>query len=459
MRLRSEVMPIFTRRRLQAMLYELTPHFDEFKGSDLIRRLESKRVEQALPAEMELALLWALLQLGELEVEPEWFGTGRVPDAFSERLFDGRPAIVEITAISDAGLAQEDDMRRTASIFCEAANKILRGAGRHLHFTIGEESGYTVQGYVRRRKVDSEFAISSEVLSRFTSWLGDSSSSIRSPLEIRDGKTHVVVTWHEQRQSKFSNIFSSMPAEAYSLTNNPLCSALKAKADQLRSADFDGVRCVLLGDAGSTLLRRLDSSMRSPHSYTGRQIIENFLGKPDCELDVICAFSPHRSPNFMSVHREPLTWRMTVFARPGVTVSLLGLEALRAALPRPRFEGYQARSLQQQAAYSTSSRGWYLGTHISSGREMMTISISARALLDLLAGRITPDQFNHMVGMKETPTQKNLFKHRLDLGDVISSVRIEPGGVDEDDDRLIIELSRDPSAAPLTLFKPRDQQQ
>lgn len=451
-------MPIFTRRRLQAMLNELTPHLDQFKGSDLVGRLENKRVEQALPAEMELALLWALLQLGELEVEPEWFGMGRLPDAYSERLFDGRPTVIEIAAISDAGLAQEDGMRRTASIFCEAANKIRRGAGRHLHFTFGEESGYAAQRYVRKRKVDPKFAMSSEILSAFASWLGQSSSSLSPPLEVRDGKTNVAVTWHEQRQSKFSNFFSSMPAEAYSLTDNPLCSALKAKVDQLRSADFVGIRCVLLGDAGSTLLRRLDSSMRGLHSYTGRQIIENFLSRPDCGLDVICAFSPHRSPNFTAVHREPLTWRMIVFARAGVTVPVVGLEALRAALPRPRFEGYQARSLQQQAAYSTSSRGWYLGTHIRSGRESMTISISARALLDLLAGRITPDQFNHMVGMKETPTQKNLFKHRLDQGDVISSVRIEPGGIDEDDDRLVIELARDPSAAPLALLKQQDQQ-
>jgi hypothetical protein len=242
------------------------------------------------------------------------------------------------------------------------------------------------------------------------------------------------------------------------LTDNPLFSALRAKADQLRSADFDGVRCVLLGDAGSALLRRIDSSMRSINTYSGRQIIENFLRKPDCGIDIICAFSPHRSSNFMSVHSEPLTWRMTIFTRPGVITSGDGLEALRSALPRPRFEGYQARSLQQQAAYSTNSRGWYLGTHIRSGREKMTISISARALLDMLAGRITPDQFNHMVGMRETPNQKNLFEHRLDQGDVISSVRIESGGIDEDDDRLIIELARDPSAAPLTIFKTQDRQ-
>lgn len=51
-------MPIFTRRRLQAMLNDLAPCLDEAKGKDLLRRLENKRVEQALPAEMELALLW-----------------------------------------------------------------------------------------------------------------------------------------------------------------------------------------------------------------------------------------------------------------------------------------------------------------------------------------------------------------------------------------------------------------
>lgn len=58
-------MPIFTRRRLQAMLNDLAPRLDEAKGKDLLRRLENKRVEQALPAEMELALLWGLLQLGD----------------------------------------------------------------------------------------------------------------------------------------------------------------------------------------------------------------------------------------------------------------------------------------------------------------------------------------------------------------------------------------------------------
>jgi len=91
-------------------------------------------VEQALPAEMELGLLWGLLKLGDVEVEPAWFALGSLPDAYSELLFAPRPAAIEIAAISDASLAQEDEMRRTASLLCEAANRIRRGEGHHLHF-------------------------------------------------------------------------------------------------------------------------------------------------------------------------------------------------------------------------------------------------------------------------------------------------------------------------------------
>lgn len=156
-------MPVFTRRRLQSMLNDLAPRLDAAKGKDLLQRLGNKRVEQALPAEMELGLLWGLLKLGDVEVEPAWFALGSLPDAYSELLFAPRPADIEIAAISDASLAQEDEMRRTASLLCEAANRIRRGEGHHLHFQFGEESGYTPQGYVRRRKVDPEFKVTDEL--------------------------------------------------------------------------------------------------------------------------------------------------------------------------------------------------------------------------------------------------------------------------------------------------------
>ena len=54
------------------MLDELAPILDDRKRKDLLARLNHKKKEdQALPAEMELALLWATHSLGEMEVEPE----------------------------------------------------------------------------------------------------------------------------------------------------------------------------------------------------------------------------------------------------------------------------------------------------------------------------------------------------------------------------------------------------
>jgi hypothetical protein len=107
--------------------------------------------------------------------------------------------------------------------------------------------------------------------------------------------------------------------------------------------------------------------------------------------------------------------------------------------------------LQQQAAYAPDSRGWYVGTNITSGRTKMTVSISARALLDLLAGRLTQEHFQHAIGMDDARGRANLFKLCLDRGEVISAIRLEPGGIDEDDDRLVIEFSKDPSASALSI--------
>ena len=83
----------------------------------------------------------------------------------------------------------------------------------------------------------------------------------------------------------------------------------------------------------------------------------------------------------------------------------------------------------------------------------MTITMSARALLDLLAGRLSQDHFNDMIDMKGGPNRTNFFKLCLERGEVMSNIRIESGGLDEDDDRLIIEFSKDPSVSPLSRSK------
>ena len=61
-------MPIFSRRRIQQMLDDL---IGVVAPAQFIGRLNDKRFENALPAEAELALVWAASRLGGFESEPK----------------------------------------------------------------------------------------------------------------------------------------------------------------------------------------------------------------------------------------------------------------------------------------------------------------------------------------------------------------------------------------------------
>lgn len=84
----------------------------------------------------------------------------------------------------------------------------------------------------------------------------------------------------------------------------------------------------------------------------------------------------------------------------------------------------------------------------------MEVKISTRALIDLLAGRMTAEQFRRQIG--EGPNQKNFFKHALDTGKTLQGISFQSGGLDEDDDQMVLTLADDPGARPLRL-PDRDQ--
>ena len=75
------------------------------------------------------------------------------------------------------------------------------------------------------------------------------------------------------------------------------------------------------------------------------------------------------------------------------------------------------------------------------------ISISARLLLDLLAGRITEQQFRYFLG--EKPNEPSMFKNWLDRGITISDVTMKPRSLDEDDDHIVLHFSDDAAARAL----------
>lgn len=128
----------------------------------------------------------------------------------------------------------------------------------------------------------------------------------------------------------------------------------------------------------------------------------------------------------------------------------MDLRRLAAVLPKPRFEGYQARSAFRQSMFSPTARGWWVGMQIKIETQGdVEVRMSARVMLDLLAGRISPEQFRREVG--ERDGDENWFRLWLDQGKTLSGVTVESGGLDKDDHYLVLRFSDDPAARPLRL--------
>ena len=442
----SAEMAIFARRRLQSMLDDLVEDLDAQKARDFINRIESKEIEQALPAEMELGVVWAIAQLGPAEIEPYWYGTASLPDAFSEHLIPGQETIVEVAGLSDAALHGDEGMRNASRKISHEAGRIRRRAATCLSYYFFEENRRAGNESIRSVCVPRELLITPYIRGALNSWLKGQERSEGDKIRLKEDELDVVITWHERRQSQY-NFQSSMPPEIRSLRDNYIYGALRRKAKQLRSPEFTGTRCVILADVGSTALRYVDRRDHMGRVFNGGDIISAFLRRANAGLDVVAVVTPNRARRRLDTLQETIEWKTVVYRRPGVEIDLKGFSALGRVLPAPHLEGYQARQLHEQGVFAPTRRGRYLGVKITWTKGQKTeIRLSARAFLDTLAGRETPQRLMRMLSSGEN----NIFKLHLDRGETISSIRLESGGPDEDDDWIVVEFRDDVAARPLS---------
>jgi len=433
-------MPIFSRRRIQQMLDEIRPLIDEKNLNHLLGRLNDKKPEQVLGAEMELSLLVGIKDVAEIEIEKPIPNSSRVPEAYSLDLFE-KPAYVEVTTISDGKLSGEKCMRRAAQIISDEVNKIRKKLGNYLFFTFDEKRSSSRNNLLREHNVSENFVLSSSMKGQLKNWIENGNEN-KSRLTLQDSTISVSIEIKEQKQTLGLNFFSPLPSLAYDIEQNPIYKALKSKRDQLSNVPEGVLKVIFLADGGSRVLRNLYDRDHLRQYKSGEEIIRHFINKRN--VDVVCIFSPYR-PNGFHFILPKLAWNVSCFIKEGLKIDTSKLERIAKNLPPPRFEGYQARSLQKQGAYNASARGWYLGNEMTSGVNKVTIKFSARLFQDFLAGKIDKEYFiRQAAGNWEG---ENLFELWLSQGLIISNAQFEKAGVDEDDDYMVLEFSHDPSAA------------
>ena len=440
-------MPIFARRRLQAMLNDLGPRMTAANAADLLARLEHDETQSALAAEFELALLWGISRSAEFQIAPEFPGSRKRPDALSADLFSSGPAAVEITALSDDTFSGQTDMTRAANIMVQFSDRLRKGASKHLYFEFQEQNARRDGRIHRSRRVTKDFALTPALESRLQTWLVAPDWPNPAAIRLTDEQVDVVVRWKQYVHPLFRT-FSSMPAVAYDLEDNHVFKALRKKERQLSGVSAGILKCIFLGDAGCRNLRHLRPM--GAVEISGEKIIHHFLASSD--IDVVCVFSPHSSNHPFGSILSSRFWTATIFERRKQIPEgeYKNLDVLAKALPSPSREGNQARELHRQGLFHPQARGQYLGTHIESRRTSMTIKVSSRLVLELLAGRISQERFRDCIFGKN----KNIFEIQLTRGLTIQSSHLEKSGLDKDDDYLVFDMEPDFAAGPLKKPEP-----
>jgi len=454
-------MVYFAFRQHQHMLDAIDEKIPHQKRRDLVRRLTDKRPEQVFGAEMELALSYGFSMGFDTEIEPEWYPGSNEPDIYVEDFFE-YPAFVEITTISDEAVSGQKVMRAASQKIVQYANSVKKGTGKYLYFEYQETSGYrqvspkpkSIFGhkeFFRERLVKRSFKLCDEFKANMDKWLAHPDWPTPEAIRIKLDYVDVVIRVKDHARPSSHNFHSSMPALCYSLEDNPIFKALKAKERQLRKTPAGNLRIVFLCDGGCGPLRDLNGYDPTNRVKSASDIIRHYLSKGSA-LDHVIVVAPKFEKNFGSGSRYKKSWAVGQFNGTHRSDKSYEseLEHLFSHLPPPRYESRNAKGLVLQGLFKPNNRDQHLGTNFMSNSKSWSefqVKTSSKVLYELMSGRIDFEQFKNITGI-DGGILKADYR--------ITNVEIEHKGPAEDDDYVIVTLSRDVAAIGLVVPENED---
>ncbi|MBX3406388.1 MAG: hypothetical protein KF869_06460 [Phycisphaeraceae bacterium] len=232
----------------------------------------------------------------------------------------------------------------------------------------------------------------------------------------------------------------------HSLRRNPLANALVEKSSQLAQTGHPGPYGVVVCDAGCQVL----SSRNVPSSFSVRDILTEFFRR-DRRLSFVLIVSvetmwssPWARPPFRHVMRTSPAVRE---GAPALATSALArlveaVQSLPAVVDSP---ANAARCYRRK----WENWGWvFPGGSITMTIPPRTVRFSARALLEMLAGRKSPDDLAAAYS-RRNEEWKNPFKQLFMDGRLIKRAEVIRGPNDEDE----IELTFGPPDPAASLFR------
>lgn len=454
-------MAIFSPRTIQQMLNENAAFLTKEQLKEHVSRLNKKGF-QSMDTEWEVAVLNAFSKLGNVAHEPSLEGTAKLDLLFTHD--DGSSFLADITAVSDEGL----EKRTSVKAFYVELQQRLRKAGllnRGWELSVGS---HPTTKYRERRKPAlpprAEFAkeIFNANFKEFLKRIQEHPEQSWT-YNVSTEKTAIALMYDPQRTGFMSEMPINNPA--IEKDRNPVFSALRMKAKQLKRVSYGGFRGIVLCDGGSDMVHS------QPHggfefNYNAVDATKDFL-RQDQQV-VPENQRQHQSIDFVLMISSVWIDKGRYGPLPGeqackVQISIIGnrnfgslpaslresLEDLEQHFPEPINTASGARETIRHGYDPKALRPLAGGI----GWSHNEIRISASAVLALLAGRITQEELFNALGFKpwstKTHATRNFFEYVL--GQNMRVVEIQIEDTKYDDSTLIFKFDGpDPATSPYT---------
>ena len=432
-------MALFSRRFLQKALNASTGYFSEKQRRDHCKLLNTVH-EHYLATEWEIAILNSLKDIGTVQYEPPMSGTSR-PDilfkASEEITF-----VADIAAVSDRGLNRDNPFEALQEEFRRRQRKAGLGNGG-FYTRVGSypEKHYRGSGKKPRLKLPKISEFPKRIFNvKFQNFMDmvRASPEEEHHFQVEDEETSVHFSYNPSQRG-----FGGSTHLSYNLISvidrNPIYNALAAKAAQLGKCGHEGMKGIILCDAGCWSLHQTSSNWEF---YGLDEVVGHFLRQTRTVSFVIVLIVEDEQRDFARITDQTITHKL--YANRHVSLPTASLERfseqLVSGLPIPEQNPTNALL---QVKRKDGMTGRHLGTLTHGG----DIEMSARMLLEILAGNLTMEQFEQNYRMKST---ENPFRIKLQQGFLINDLSFAQVP-QKDDDRVTIHFGKkDPAVCPFS---------